>query len=251
MKKLLKVMLVLVMAVMVAACGNKEDKGADGKATQLLIAISPDYLPFEGLNTKGEMEGFDIDMTEELVKIMNKNGGNYTYQWKSMGFDTIRPAVETNQVDLGISGFTMHEDWNVMWSKKYNDSKQVALVASNSDIKTVKDLEGKKIGAQLSSSGEMCAQEIKDADVKSVSDVKVIVETLRTGGVDAVILDYAVAKNYAKQDAYTMIDESLLEEENLIITNKDNAKLMNDVNKALDEFVGSEKYNELKTKWGA
>ena len=28
-------------------------------------------------------------------------------------------------------------------------------------------------------------------------------------------------------------------------------ELMNAVNKALDEFVGSDKYNELKEKWGA
>ena len=48
-----------------------------------------------------------------------------------------------------------------------------------------------------------------------------------------------------------MIDEALLEEENLIISKKGNTELMNDVNKALDEFVGSDKYNELKEKWGA
>lgn len=155
------------------------------------------------------------------------------------------------QIDLGISGFTMHDDWDVLWSNKYNDSKQVALVSEDSSIQTVKDLEGKKIGAQLSATGEACANDIKDAKVTTVTDVKVLVETLKSGGVDAVILDYAVAKNYDSQDAYRMIDEALLEEENLIIANKDSQELMDDVNKALDEFIKSDKYTELKEKWGA
>lgn len=248
MKKLFKGLLVAAMALTMTACGGGESSSNEQK---LLIGISPDYAPYESLNTDGEMEGFDIDMTKELINIMNENGGNYTYEFKQMSFDTISTSLMAKQIDLGISGFTMHDDWDVLWSNKYNDSKQVALVSEDSSIQTVKDLEGKKIGAQLSATGEACANDIKDAKVTTVTDVKVLVETLKSGGVDAVILDYAVAKNYDSQDAYRMIDEALLEEENLIIANKDSQELMDDVNKALDEFIKSDKYTELKEKWGA
>ena len=248
MKKLFKGLLVAAMALTMTACGGGESGSNEQK---LLIGISPDYAPYESLNTDGEMEGFDIDMTKELINIMNENGGNYTYEFKQMSFDTISTSLMAKQIDLGISGFTMHDDWDVLWSNKYNDSKQVALVSEDSSIQTVKDLEGKKIGAQLSATGEACANDIKDAKVTTVTDVKVLVETLKSGGVDAVILDYAVAKNYDSQDAYRMIDEALLEEENLIIANKDSQELMDDDNKALDEFIKSDKYTELKEKWGA
>ena len=248
MKKLFKGLLVAAMALTMTACGGGESGSNEQK---LLIGISPDYAPYESLNTDGEMEGFDIDMTKELINIMNENGGNYTYEFKQMSFDTISTSLMAKQIDLGISGFTMHDDWDVLWSNKYNDSKQVALVSEDSSIQTVKDLEGKKIGAQLSATGEACANDIKDAKVTTVTDVKVLVETLKSGGVDAVILDYAVAKNYDSQDAYRMIDEALLEEENLIIANKDSQELMDDVNKALDEFIKSDKYTDLKEKWGA
>ena len=46
-------------------------------------------------------------------------------------------------------------------------------------------------------------------------------------------------------------DETLLEEENLIIANKGSEDLIKDINKALAEFIKSDKYQELKTKWGA
>lgn len=247
MKKLLKVLLVAVMAFTFAACGGK---GNDDKK-EILIGISPDYPPYESLDG-GDMIGFDIDMTKELFKIMNANGGNYEYEFKQMSFDTISTSLVADQIDLGISGFTYHAEWeNVIWSEKYNDSKQVALVAADSTIATAADLEGKSIGAQLASTGEGVAKDIKDADVKSVKDVKVLIETLNSGGIDAIILDNAVAKNYVAQGGYKMLDESLLEEENLIIAHKGNEELIEDINEALKEFVKSDKYKELKTKWGA
>lgn len=247
MKKILKLMLVAMMVFTVAGCSGS----GDSDKQTILIGISPDYPPFESLDGD-EMVGFDVDMTKELFKIMNDNGGNYEYEFKQMSFDTISTSINSDQIDLGISGFTYHKDWeNVIWSEKYNDSKQVALVAADSAIQTVADLEGKNIGAQLSSTGEECANDINGANVKAVKDVKVLVETLISGGIDAVILDEAVAKNYAKDSKYRMIDEALLEEENLILAKKGNEDLMNDVNKALKEFIKSDKYTELKEKWGA
>lgn len=69
MKKILKVMLVIMMAVMVTACGGGDNTDSgDKKETKLLIGISPDYPPYESLNTKNEMEGFDIDMTKTDIK---------------------------------------------------------------------------------------------------------------------------------------------------------------------------------------
>ena len=152
MKKLLKVLLVCTMAFTLAACGG--NSGSDG-TKEILIGISPDYPPYESLEGK-DMVGFDIDMTKELFKIMNDNGGNYEYKFKQMSFDTISTSLISDQIDLGISGFTMHKDWDVLWSDKYNDSRQVALVANDSTITTKADLEGKNIGAQLAATGERC-----------------------------------------------------------------------------------------------
>ncbi|MCR1961219.1 arginine-binding protein [Thomasclavelia cocleata] len=244
MKKIIKVLLVCMMAVSLTACGGSSKK-------KILIGISPDYPPYESL--KGdEMIGFDIDMTKELFAIMKENGDDYEYEFKKLSFDTISTSLIADQIDLGISGFTYHKEWeDVIWSDKYNDSRQVALVANDSSIVSAKDLEGKNIGAQLASTGEGVANEIKDANVKAVKDVKVLIETLNSGGIDAIILDEAVAKNYVKEAGYRMLKETLLEEENLIITNKNNQDLMDDINEALKIFVESDKYQELKTKWGA
>lgn len=247
MKKLVKVAMVAMMMFALVGCGSND--GSDKKT--LYIGTSPDYPPYESLNNDGEMEGFDIDMTKELIDIMNKNGGNYEYKFEQMSFDTIVSAVQTEQVDLGISGFTYDKDRDVLFSEAYNDSKQVALVAGNSTFTKVGELEGKSIGAQLGATGETAANDIKDAKVTAVKDVKVLIETLKTGGIDAVVLDYAVAKSYVKNAGLKMIDESLLDEKNLIITKKGSDELIKEVNEAIKEFIKSDKYTELKEKWGA
>lgn len=246
MKKLVKVVMTTMMMFALVGCGGSDS--SDKKT--LYIGISPDYPPYESINNDGNMEGFDIDMTKELITIMNENGGNYEYKFKQMSFDTVVSSVQTEQVDLGISGFTYDKDRDVAFSKAYNDSKQVAVVAGDSTISNISDLAGKSIGAQLGATGEKAAKEIKDAKITAVADVKVLIETLKTGGLDAVVIDYAVAKNYQKNAGLKMIDESLLDEENLIITSKGNDTLMEELNKAIEKFVKSDKYVELKEKWG-
>ena len=224
MKKVLSLALSMLVAFALVGCSSQ----SNGKK-ELLIGVSPDYPPYESLNTKNEMEGFDIDMTKELIKIMNKNG---------------------------VSGFTKHKEWDVLWSNKYNNSKQVALVKAGSSIKKNSDLNGKKIGAQLAATGETVANDIKkkapSTTVKTSKDAKVLVEMIKSNGLDAVILDEAVAKNYVKNNkTLEMVnDEALLVEENLIIANKNSKDLIKEVNKAVDEFVKSKKYTELKSKWG-
>jgi polar amino acid transport system substrate-binding protein len=250
MKKVMKLVVVFVIALAIVGCGSSDEKNGDEKQT-LLVGISPDYPPYESLNNNNEMEGFDIDMAKELVKIMNENGGNYEVEFSQMSFDTIVTAVNTGQVDLGISGFTYDESRKVAWSEPYNDSKQVALVNKDSVIKSVEDLKGKEIGAQLGATGETAANEIENANIMAVADVKVLVETLKTGGLDAVILDYAVAKNYQDSAGLVMIDESLLDEKNYIITKETgNEEVLEDLNKAIAEFIKSDTYVELKEKWG-
>ena len=103
----------------------------------------------------------------------------------------------------------------------------------------------------MAATGESVANDIKDAKVKAVKDVKVLIETLNSGGIDAIILDEAVAKNYVEQGGYKMLDETLSEEENLIIAIKGSEDLIKDINKALAEFIKSDKYPELTTTWGA
>ncbi|MBP3890996.1 MAG: transporter substrate-binding domain-containing protein [Solobacterium sp.] len=250
MKQFLMKAIVLCGMSFLLACGSTTNTSS----APIVIAMSPDYPPFDDVTTSGELTGFDYEMGEWIFDWLNQNGYSYTHEWKAMSFDTIITAINADQVDLGISGFTYAEDRKVLFSNTYYDSSQVALLPSDSSISSLDDLYGKAIGVQLGSTGESAANELvaKDASttVTSISDMGICVETLKSGGFDAVILDIAIAKNYEKSGEFKVLEEVLVDEQMKIIAKEGNTELMDAINKALDAFLESDAYPELLKTYG-
>ena len=251
MKKLFKTILLITLScLLMCSCSNKNTKNNETTNTTVLIAISPDYPPYESLTVSNELEGFDVDMVEWLFSYINSKGYNYTYEWKQMSFDTIISAIQTDQVDLGVSGFTYDPERKVLFSTPYFKSAEVVLVNSDSDINSVEDLKGKQIGAQMGTTGEACANEIEGATVMAIEDMGICVQTLQAGGVDAVIADLAVANNYASNGNFKVLEEMLLDEDNYVIAKEGNNELMDIINEAIEAFKASSDYQKLADKWG-
>lgn len=248
MTKLFKTLLCILLGLTLCSCAQKNEVKDD--TVHVLIAVSPDYPPYESLTTANEVEGFDIDMAQWLFDYLNENGYKYTFEWKQMSFDTIISAVQTDQVDLGISGFTYDAERKVLFSTPYFKSAEVVLVNADSDITQIDDLKGKKIGVQMGTTGESCAYEVENAEVMVVEDMGICIQTLKAGGVDAVVCDLAVANNYAVTGDFKVLEEMLLDEDNYIIAKEGNKELMDIINKAIEAFKASNDYEALAEKWG-
>lgn len=253
MTKMMKALAAGMLAVSMAACGNggNADTNTDEKkeSQEILIGISPDYPPYESKNTAGDIEGFDVDMTEWIFNWLNENGHNYTYDYVELSFDNIISSLQAGQIDLGISGFTYDPDREGIFSDSYYDSAQVIVVKNGSDIKSAADLNGKVVGAQQGATAEKAAGSIEGAEVKAVSDVKVLMETLNSDGIDAVVLDRAVAQNYAKNGDFAIVGDELMVEENVIYTTEEHKELLDQVNEAIAAFQESDAFDELTAKW--
>lgn len=243
---------VMASGLLLAGCSSTTTATSTASSTSeetktILVATSPDYPPYENLEN-GEIVGFDADMVDWLFNWLSENGYNYDYEWKQMSFDTIISAIQTDQVDLGVAGFTYDEDRQVLFSDPYYDSAEVAIVVADSDITTSDDLKDKKIGAQMGTTGEDCANELT-SDVTAIEDASILVETLKAGSIDAVVLDKAVADNYVATGEYKLVEGNLLDEENYIIAAEGNDELMDAVNKAIAAFQESDEFATLEAKW--
>ena len=217
----------------------------------LIVGTSPDYPPYESLNTNGEIEGFDIDMISEVVAIINeKYGTDIKIEFQHMDFDTIIGALQAKAVDVGLSAFTYSPDRDVIFSTPYLKSKQVVVVNAGSDIVTLEDLEGKVLAAGLGTTGEAAAKEIPNASVTNLGgDYQMMFVALEEGQIDAVVCDEAVADNYVREKGFVKLEDILVDEENSIIIENANTILAQVISDAIAEFVGSDKYQELKEKW--
>lgn len=74
-------------------------------------------------------------------------------------------------------------------------------------------------------------------------------ESLKADGIDAVVLDKAVADNYAATGDFEVVQDDLLVEENIIYTTEDHKELLDQINEAIKAFKESDEYPELVEKW--
>ena len=240
MKKFLVLAIVLIVACsLLVGC----------KATEtLVIGTSPDYEPFEYYDTEKNIVGFDIDLMAELAKIMKID-----YEVKEYDFSIIISTVQSDQIDMGLSGFTWSQerDGKVLFSTPYYNSAQVAVVLTDSAIASVSDLEGKTIMAGEGTTGMAAAKEIEGTTVTSPDDYPLAFELLKGGQCDAVVCDLGVAQAYSQKAEFKMLDEYLNEAEEMsIIINNDNTELLEKLNKAIEEFMETDAYDALLEKWG-
>ena len=125
----------------------------------LLVGTDSSFAPFEFLAEDGKnFTGFDMD----LIRAIGKELG-YKVVVQNMGFDATVPALRTGIVDAVIAGMTINEKRKkfVDFSDPYYTSGLIIMVPSSyTTTKSIKDLEGKKIGAQVGTTGMFRAEKV-------------------------------------------------------------------------------------------
>ncbi len=219
----------------------------DGKLT---VAASLDFPPFENLNGN-KPEGFAVDLMTLLAEEM----GLQINYLPSTKFDTIVPLIQTGgKADVGVSSFTVTDERleQVDFSDVYCNVNQSITVLKSSGISDVKQLEGKKIGAQTGTTGyEWAAENIKNSEVVGFDEMTAVFAALQSGQIDAVAVDLPVANYYVKT-AYSdcqVIKEIPTGEQYAIAVSKDNPELTKALNTALKAVKENGKYAELEAKW--
>lgn len=262
MKKLFSVFTSAILALSLGACSTNQPNKETPQVTlqgfeqnlqkpgTLVIGTSPDYPPYESLSATGQLIGFDIDLMNAVAStITTSDGKTYQIEWVQMSFDTIISAIQAGQVDLGVSGFTYDKERDVLFSTPYIESQQVVLTNTGSAIVSLADLEGKSIGVQLGTTGEIAAKDIPSAQVMSIDNVGVLIESLKNNAVDAVVVDKAVGENYVKNAGLVMLAEPLVDENMSVIAKKGNEALMAKLNAAIESVKQSSDYAKLLKTW--
>lgn len=117
-------------------------------------------------------------------------------------------------------------------------------------VKSLADLEGKKIGVQLKTTGDVYSSDIKGASVQRFNKGHDAVSALRAGEVDAVMLDDAPANVFVKEFGdIELLDEPYADEEYGIAINKNNTELLNQVNEALEKLKSDGTIDQIADAW--
>ncbi|SNV58358.1 basic amino acid ABC transporter substrate-binding protein [Veillonella rodentium] len=215
------------------------------------VGTDATYAPF-GFKEKntGKLDGFDIDIINAIAK---EEGVEAEIQ--NLNFDALLPALQSNTLDIAISDMTISEERakSVDFSNPYYIAGNGLVVnMDNANIKSFKDLEGKRIGVSIGSTGAEIARKIPNAQVREFNLIVDAFLELQNRGVDVVINDTPVNEYYVmnKGRGIAKVTGEDYEAAPLgIAVKKGNGELLNKINDGLAKIKANGKYREIYKKW--
>ena len=159
---------------------------------------------------------------------------------------------------MGMAGMTVTDErkQKVNFSDSYAKGVQVVIVKEGSDIKSIDDLKGKKIGAQQGTTGYIYASDTPEnggygeENVTGYASGALAVEALKGGKIDCVIIDNEPAKAYVEANkGLKILDTEFANEDYAICFSKKNADLQKKVNDALNELKADGTLQQIVDKY--
>ena len=205
------------------------------EAGKLTMATNAAFPPYEMTTDAGEFEGIDIDTAKAIAEKLGLE-----LQIDDMDFDAALLSVQQGKADIVMAGVTVTDERKAVmdFSDSYATGIQSIIVPEGSDITSPDDLAGKKIGTQRGTTGYIyCSDDFGDDAVVAYDDGLTAVQALNNGQVDAVVIDYAPAKEFvAANPGLVILDTSYAEEDYAIGMAKGNTALLDAINGALEEL---------------
>ena len=204
------------------------------EAGKLTMATNATFPPYEMTTDSGEIEGIDIDTAKAIAEKLGLE-----LQVDDMEFDAALLSVQQGKADMVMAGVTVTDERKAVmdFSDSYATVIQSVIVPEGSDIASVDDLAGKKIGTQRGTTGYLyCSDDFGEDAVVAYDNGLTAVQALNNGQVDAVVIDNAPAKEYvAANPGLKVLDTSYAEEDYAIGLAKGSA-LEDAINAALEEL---------------
>ena len=213
MKKMIAMLLALVMAMSLMACGKQNDSNANDNndantgddqpaaKTTLVVGVSADYAPFEFMypDENGNMVygGIDISVAQYVADELG-----LTLQVENMSFNNLLTSLDKGDFDMVLSAMEATPDRleNADFSTGYySDTPPAILVKADKadQYKTLADFNGKAMGAQAATTKLDMVNDIEGVNAVSLESVLDLVNELVYDKVDAILVDGGVAQQYA------------------------------------------------------
>ncbi len=235
-------------SVLIAAgCGGSSSGGGGEKLT---VGSDVPYPPFEEFGkSKTEFKGFDIELVEAIAEKIDRK-----VEFQDTSFDTIFRDLAQGKFDMVASATTItpeREKTVDFTNPYYLPSAQAIVVAKGSEVKSEADLKGKTIGVQQGTTGEEYVEEEVDAgEVRTYPQGPDTIPALKSGTIDAVVIDRPVAEKAIEEDSGIEISAGIeTEEEYGFVVQQGDEELLDELNEGLKEVLDDGTYTRIYEKW--
>lgn len=253
-KSLLKAIVPFAAASMLlAACGSDNSTGSDGEIKKLTAGTEATFAPFEYMDDSGKIIGIDSEIVEAIAE---ETG--IEIEMKHVGWDPMLEQVKNGEIELGAAGITISEKRKKVYdfTEPYYEANLVIVVKEGSDVKSLADLEGKKVSVQINTTGHEAAKKAlgeKSQDIAAFENMPVAIMEVINGSTAAAIGDNAVVYEYLKNNPdakLTVIEDEAFEKEYYgLMVKKGNKEVLDILNEGLEAIKENGKLDEIVKKY--
>ena len=239
-----------LFCILFILCGCTSENEDAGKPT-VIIGID-DFEPYSYINSKGEFAGLDVELAKECFKRLG-----YNVEFKVIKWANKDEYLSDGTIDCIWSCYSMNGREDLYdWAGPYLYSRQVVLVANDSDIKTLEDLSDKRIGVKATTKGENVFLHNEDFNIPSVKQIDSYSSTedmfsaIRKAYVDAICGHEALLSNLLSEN-YRLLNESPSLSKLGVAFKKDSKNnLVSKLNDTLKEIRDDGTLQEIVTSYG-
>lgn len=250
MKSVAKPLFAALFTLSLATACASSGTGDAGDDKTLVMATSADYPPYEYIDSSSgsqDIVGFDVDIAQAIADELG-----YELEINNIDFNGLIPSLQANRADFVMAGMTPTEErkQNVDFSQVYYEAKNTIVTLEGTDLTTPESLDGKTVGVQLGSTQEQAAKEIEGANIKSLNRINEMIQELKAGRVDALIVEDTVAAGYAASNPeleFNVIPNT--GDAGSAIAFPKDSPLREEFEPVLQEMIDSGEIDELVIKW--
>lgn len=241
MKKSLLILSASLLFLIGGCTTQKSGKQTNNQSKdELIIATSGTLFPSSYYNDKNELTGYDVEVTKEIAKRLNKK-----ITFKEYNVDGMLSAVQTNKADLAANDFSINkkreEKFSLSEPIKYSFGSMVVRKEDNSNISSLDDVKEKKAAGEASTTYMKIAESLgaKLVNYDNATNDQYMTDLVK-GRTDVILNDYYLQKMAvaALPDMPVKILEDVYfnPSSSGLVINKENTKLKHDIDTAITEM---------------
>lgn len=255
-KQIVLSLFAILMVVSVLSCQQKDaDSGQTTKQAErvkLVIATDATWPPMEFVDENKNIVGFSPEMMKAIAE-----AAGFDVEIRNTAWDGIFAGLASGNYDAICSSVTITEERKetMDFSEPYINAGQVLVVAKETEgVSTLQDLVGKKVGAQIGTTGAIEIQKVSGVELATYDEVGLAFEDLANGRIAGVVADNPIAANFALQnpkykETLKIVGEPFTDEWLGIAVRKGDTKTLELINDGLAKIKANGKLEEIAKKW--
>ncbi|RJP69460.1 MAG: basic amino acid ABC transporter substrate-binding protein [Candidatus Abyssobacteria bacterium SURF_17] len=222
-------------------------------AKTIVFATDATWPPMEFVDENRRVVGFAVDYMEAAGR-----EAGFTPVFKVVAWDGIFAGLAADKYDAICSSVSITEERRkaMDFSIPYFEVRQALVVNRDSSADGLEDLKGKRVGAQIATTGYFAVRKVDGIEPRSYDEIGLAIEDLYNGRIDGVVCDDPVAAQYALRNKKyrdslkigTIIESGDVEYYGIAIK-KGDTETLNLVNEGIKAVKAKGLDKEILNKW--